>query len=62
MNRTNRQRAYNEAEENPRARITKKMAARIRSSHARGELEIVLADRFGITQAEVSQIVKGKRW
>jgi hypothetical protein len=50
-------------ERRPRARrLTLPDAAEIRSRYRAGELQVVLAEEFGVTQPQVSRIVRGLRW
>ncbi|WP_420215460.1 NUMOD4 domain-containing protein [Limimaricola cinnabarinus] len=48
---------------NPRARLTDESVARIRRDYVPGAItQSALADRYGVTQAHISQIIRGKCW
>lgn len=49
-------------EENPRAILTKTMVRKIRELYGEGLLQRELAKKFGITQVNVSCIVRRKTW
>ena len=49
-------------EENSQAKLTWAKVNKLRSMHRRGVSNGVLAGRFGISEASVSLIVRGKSW
>lgn len=49
-------------ESNPRAKLTAKDAAEIRTLAADGRTQASLAEQFGISQTQVSRIVNRRRW
>jgi predicted XRE-type DNA-binding protein len=54
---------YNAGEHNPRAKISTEDVAQIQAYHRQhGWSETRIAAHYGITQAEVSQILSGRRY
>lgn len=51
-----------DGEFNNAAKLTEKQVAEIRYSHRMGASQQTIADHFGVCQAHVSRIVRGKNW
>lgn len=49
-------------EAHPHAKLTEAQVADIRTRHAAGTMQRVLADEYGVSQPNISYIVRGKKW